>query len=384
MLHNRINDENSYVHHQAYKPVMQQRSAFDANNQHNAYLQPKQFNQVASKPVHNSSRVPLSNVTNNSIQQQQYQSAKPVQHQYQLQQQQQPQQFRYSVQQQVPSMSRAMHMSPESPVMQEAYLAKPEQFSNPRSPGMDKLFEDDPRYCSEYALEIYQHQKSIESRYMPSANYMARQTDLTPNMRSILVDWLVEVHDSFELMPDTLFLSINLIDRFLSTQEVGRTKLQLVGISALLIAAKYEEIHVPEVDEFLSVAANCYSREQLLDMERRILTVLDFNVTVSTPYPFLRRFLRCGKCDHRTHYLAYMLTELSHLVTEYLQFTPSIIASASIYLAQKFLGSAAAWDRNLQYYSGYSENDIKPCAQLLLGLVKMQLQESQKPKEKRV
>lgn len=265
-----------------------------------------------------------------------------------------------------------------------SYLMKPDQFSAPRSPGMEKLFAKDPQYCSEYAKDIYAHHKNIERKYLPPADYMNRtQHDVTDSMRAILVDWLVEVHDSFELLPDTFFLTINIIDRFLASQEVSKTKLQLVGIAALLIASKYEEISVPDVDEFIAVAANCYSRNELLHMERTILTVLEFNLTVTTPYPFLRRFLRFGRCNERVHYLSYMLTEICYLFTEYLHYAPSMLACASIYLSKKFTGSQDAWDSHLQYYSGYTESDLKPCAQMMLQMIKQQMQELQKPKDKR-
>lgn len=78
-------------------------------------------------------------------------------------------------------------------------------------------------------------------------DYMATQPDINAKMRSILVDWLIEVHRKFELMPETLYLTINIVDRFLSVKSVSRRELQLVGISSMLIASKYEEIWAPEV-----------------------------------------------------------------------------------------------------------------------------------------
>jgi cyclin B len=78
-------------------------------------------------------------------------------------------------------------------------------------------------------------------------DYMASQPDINAKMRSILVDWLIEVHRKFELMPETFYLTLNIVDRFLSAKAVPRKELQLVGISAMLIASKYEEIWAPEV-----------------------------------------------------------------------------------------------------------------------------------------
>ena len=76
---------------------------------------------------------------------------------------------------------------------------------------------------------------------------MGSQTEVNPKMRAILTDWLVEVTHKFELMPESMYLTIYVIDRFLSLQAVPRRELQLVGMAAMLISCKYEEIWAPEV-----------------------------------------------------------------------------------------------------------------------------------------
>ena len=98
---------------------------------------------------------------------------------------------------------------------------------------------------------------------------MASQTDINDKMRAILVDWLVEVHLKFKLMPETLYLTVNLIDRFLAKKPVTRKNLQLVGVTAMLIASKYEEIWAPEVRDFVYISDKAYTREQILGMVRR-------------------------------------------------------------------------------------------------------------------
>lgn len=81
---------------------------------------------------------------------------------------------------------------------------------------------------------------------------MGSQPDINPKMRSILIDWLIEVHRKFELTPETLYLTINIVDRYLSVKTIPRKELQLVGISAMLLASKYEEIWAIEVNIFYS------------------------------------------------------------------------------------------------------------------------------------
>ncbi|EOY26705.1 Cyclin B2,3 isoform 1 [Theobroma cacao] len=97
-------------------------------------------------------------------------------------------------------------------------------------------------------------------------NYMALQCDIKERMRGILIDWLIEVHYKFELMEETLYLTVNLIDRFLAIQQVVRKKLQLVGVTAMLLACKYEEVSVPVVEDLILISDKAYSRKEVPDM----------------------------------------------------------------------------------------------------------------------
>lgn len=101
---------------------------------------------------------------------------------------------------------------------------------------------------------------ATEKRVAPQSNYMNHQPEINERMRSILIDWIVEVHLKFKLMPETLFITVNIIDRFLEKQKVGKAKLQLVGVTALLIASKYEEIYPPEMKDFVYITDRAYSK----------------------------------------------------------------------------------------------------------------------------
>ncbi|CAN8271248.1 unnamed protein product [Cochlearia groenlandica] len=118
-------------------------------------------------------------------------------------------------------------------------------------------------------------------------------------MRSILIDWLIEVHEKFDMMNETLFLTVNLIDRFLSKQGIMRNKLQLVGLVALLLAFKYEEVYVPLVEDLVLISDNAYTRKDVLDMEKTMLRTLQFNVYLPTQYPFLKRFLNAAQANKK-------------------------------------------------------------------------------------
>ncbi len=121
---------------------------------------------------------------------------------------------------------------------------------------------------------------------------MSRQVDINEKMRGILVDWIIEVHLKFKLLPETLYLTVNLTDRYLEQTQISRTRLQLVSVAALLIASKYEEIYVPELQDFVFITDNAYTIDEILAMERSILVTLQFNVTIPSSYRFLQRFCK--------------------------------------------------------------------------------------------
>lgn len=230
---------------------------------------------------------------------------------------------------------------------------------------VDEKWVDDPQMCTQYVEEIYSYLLGAEQRARPSANYMERkQTDINPTMRGILIDWLVEVAEEYKLLPDTLYLAVDYIDCVLSRVPIMRNKLQLVGVSCMLIAAKYEEIYPPQVDEFCYITDNTYKREEVLGMERKVLEFLDFQLTKPTAKSFLRRFLQAAEVDAQTEYLASFLSELSLLEYSFLQFLPSIIAASSVFLARLTMGKKA-WTGTLTHYTGYTVSDLQVCVQAL-------------------
>jgi len=144
-----------------------------------------------------------------------------------------------------------------------------------------------PEEVAPYTKEIFKNLRNNEGRFLPKAGYMAKQSDINEKMRAILVDWLVDVHLKFKLVNETLFLTVNMIDRYLEKSQVSRQKLQLVGITALFTACKYEEIYPPDLRDFVYVTDKAYTKKQILQMEGKMLNELEFNVTFSSPFLFL-------------------------------------------------------------------------------------------------
>ncbi|EXC35255.1 G2/mitotic-specific cyclin-1 [Morus notabilis] len=223
---------------------------------------------------------------------------------------------------------------------------------------IDSCDTKNPLAVVDYVEDLYAFYRKMEGPSCVSPNYMAQQYDINEKMRAILIDWLIEVHDKFALMKETLFLTVNLIDRFLSKQTVVRKKLQLVGLVSMLLACKYEEVSVPVVGDLIVISDKAYTREQVLEMENLMLNTLQFNMSVPTPYVFMRRFLKAAQSDKKLEVLSFFLIELSLVEHEMLKFLPSLLAAAAIYTAQCTLYGLKQWSRTCEWHTNYSEDQL--------------------------
>lgn len=196
---------------------------------------------------------------------------------------------------------------------------------------------DDPSMCAEYVREIFEYYSALEEATQPNANYMDHQDDLEWKMRGILVDWLIEVHTRFRLLPETLFLAVNIVDRFLSQKVVPLDKLQLVGITAMFIASKYEEVLSPHVGNFVHVADDGFTVDEVLSAERYTLSTLKYDLSYPNPMNFLRRISKADNYDIHTRTLGKYLMEISLVDHRFLEYKQSHIAAASMYLARMIL-----------------------------------------------
>ena len=196
------------------------------------------------------------------------------------------------------------------------------------------------------------------------------QPHINAKMRAILVDWLVEVHLKFKLVPETLYLTVNLIDRFLEIQEVPRNKLQLVGVTALLLASKYEEIYPPEIRDLVYITDRAYNKADILKMESTMLNKLEFNLTVPSIGVFLARFLKAGQVDDvRMTHTAHFIAERTLQELRFAAYVPSVLAASAVHLARQVLHQAPVWTRSLEHYTQYAEATIVPCVQDLVALM---------------
>lgn len=238
-------------------------------------------------------------------------------------------------------------------------------------PNIDEADHENQLAVVEYVKDIYHFYWYTEACNSLSSNYMLSQVDINQKMRGILIDWLIDVHLKFELMHETLFLMINLIDRFLSmVYTTTRKDLQLVGLTAMLVAAKYEEIWAPKVKELVTISNNVYTCEEVVSMEKLMVNKLRFNLAVPTPFVFMKRFLKAAQADKQLEDLAFYLVELCLVEYEALKWKPSMLAASAIYIAQHILQRMPAWTRLLQKHAQYRESELKECATMIAGFHK--------------
>jgi cyclin B len=189
-------------------------------------------------------------------------------------------------------------------------------------------------YFNDICVEIF----NKEDKYLPDPQYMSKQSDINHRMRAILIDWLIDVHLKYKLIPQTMYIAVNLIDRYLSKHETTRAKLQLVGITAMFIACKYEEIYPPELKDFVYITDGACVKSDVINMEYRMLKSLEFNITFPTQWSILEIYRRKLDLNEKTFKLAWFLMELCLIDYKTLKFKMSTLAASAILIASKTLG----------------------------------------------
>ncbi|KAJ0818851.1 putative cyclin domain-containing protein [Helianthus annuus] len=264
----------------------------------------------------------------------------------------------------------------------------------------------DPQMCEAYVSDIYEYLHNMEAHRRPISDYIEKvQKDVGINMRGVLIDWLVEVAEEYKLLSHTLYLTVSYIDRFLSVNVLNRKRLQLLGVSSMLIAAKYEEISPPHTEDFCYITDNTYTKQEVVKMEADVLKALKFEMGNPTVKSFLRRITIVAQEDYelslymQLEFLGYYLAELSLLEYGCLKFLPSMVAASVIFLSRFTLkprahpwvrtcglnsliliekGSGILFSYNnmysplqnsaLEQLSGYKPSDLKECVQILHDL----------------
>jgi len=233
--------------------------------------------------------------------------------------------------------------------------------------GSQVILNPQPQQVDDYLEEIFTHLKDIEFNFTTNPIYMKNQNDINEKMRAILIDWLVEVHLKFKLVPETLFLTVNLIDRYLDKKIIMRNRLQLVGVTAMLIACKYEEIYAPEVRDFVYITDKAYTKEEIFQMENDMLLTLEYNITVPSSFRYMEVFNRYLKLEENAIMFCRYLLELFLIEYKMIKYNPSLLAASTMYITLKITKKVEA--EKVTQLTGYSDETLKECAKDICGIL---------------
>jgi len=219
--------------------------------------------------------------------------------------------------------------------------------------------------CAEYTVDVYSYLRNLEPLSTVKANHLLG-CSINNKMRAVLVDWLVEVQVQFKLLQETLFSTISIVDRFLAVEglTITRSKLQLVGVAAMFLASKVEEVYAPACSDFVYITDNAYTEDAIKQMEMRILQTLKFNLFEPLSLHFLRRFSKAGDVDVLQHSLAKFAIELALVEYDLVPIPGSKLAASALYLSLMLLEpqekQSGIWGETFMFYSGYHKEELMP------------------------
>jgi len=277
----------------------------------------------------------------------------------------------------VESMEQDVTQKIEDVEMEDVEQVLPVATSTAQIENIDQDDVENPQLVVEYVNEIYAYMRYLEDKQSISEEYLSHvKSTIMPKMRAVLVDWLIQVHQQFNLLQETLYLTIAVLDRFLQVYagKVERKQLQLVGVAAMFIASKYEEMYAPEIGDFVYITDRAYTESQIREMEMRILDTLGFDLGRPLPLHFLRRNSKAGNVDALTHTMAKYIMELTLVEYKMAHWKPSLVAASALALSLKVLDQdqkslSQLWSPTLVHYTSYKLSEISDTVAKLATLV---------------
>ena len=231
-----------------------------------------------------------------------------------------------------------------------------------------------PQLVPEYSDEILSYLLENELINVPDySKLFEKQEKINERTRGILIDWICYVHHKFSLLPETLFLSLNIIDQYTTLAYIDISQYQLVAIAAMLIASKYEEYYAPEIKDFIVVTKGLFSKDQIIKMEYSILCKLKFDILFTSSYKFLEYFyIICSENENKKlFHLAQYILEISQMDVSVMKYKQSMRAGSALYMARKILKEEIGidndiWNLELKFRTGLNETDLKPCVREMI------------------
>lgn len=250
----------------------------------------------------------------------------------------------------------------------------------PIPPGVINIDIEDGLY--EYAADLIVYLRERELLYQLPINFLHGGNTL-PGMRAMLVDWLIQVQHHLKLCQETLYLTIIMLDTVLSKRDIPSDKLQLVGVTCLLLASKMEEYYQADISKLISLTENSYNCKQVLRMELVIFGLLDHQLYFPEIMSFLKRYLRAALRGNDEPFLetCQYLIDGSIVDEGFSTVVPSKQAAASILGASLLFslhvnqdeaegpGEEDMWTPTLRYYTRYTLHEVVPVAKTMFKCI---------------
>ena len=228
---------------------------------------------------------------------------------------------------------------------------------------------NNPQIPKDYLNLIYKNllleEKNTSMRII---NFLKNQNEINSNIRSILIDWIIDVHLKFKLKEETLYMIIFIIDKYLSIEIISKNKFQLLGIASILIACKHEEIDIPKINELIYITDNSYSKKDVIYMENEILKKLNFSLLYPSPLIFFELISLYLNFDKTKILMGKYLMESFLIDEKFVKYKSSIISCACSYVVMKFFKMENYQESyNKKWYlieeeNNLNDNIIKECA----------------------
>ena len=153
---------------------------------------------------------------------------------------------------------------------------------------LDSNHVNEEEYMEEILDNFYTEEEN--NRFKINPNYFKLQTEINSKMRIILIDWLFEVNNKLKFREETFYTTIYIIDAYLSKKFIQRKKFQLLGVTALYIATKLNEIFSGSVKDYVFMTDRAYNESDIITMESDICKTLNFNFLVPHCLSFFQIF----------------------------------------------------------------------------------------------
>ncbi|ETO83346.1 CMGC/CDK/CDC2 protein kinase [Phytophthora nicotianae P1976] len=215
---------------------------------------------------------------------------------------------------------------------------------------------------------FHSYLRQSESETWAKIELVSRQETVTSTHRSMLVDWIIEVVDVFELSPRTAFLAVNYTDRYLELATVKKTQLQLLGATCLHVASKMEDLTYIGVNDLVKCASYGFTATEVRVMEVKVLNALKFTLVAPTALDFLNIYERMiPAIPTKTAMLAHYLLELTLQEYQFMSYLPSVVAACCLSMAM-YTMDGLVMTKELSSVCQHKWSDLEGCMEELQAL----------------